>query len=127
MVDVFTLLLVFLLASFSTDSPVRPSDRAFALPRTTSERAVPQASAVDLTKEAIYLDDLHLVSTDYYREHSDALVQELYWPLLKMEKGPLLIRSDSEMPYAMLQKLIFTAREAGWEEIALVAQSKKSL
>ena len=44
-----------------------------------------------------------------------------------MEKGPLLIRSDADMPYSMLQKLIFTAREAGWEEIALVAQSKKSL
>jgi len=127
MVDVFTLLLVFLLASFSTDSPVRASDRGFSLPRTTSEKAVPQASAVDLTKESIFLDDVRLASSDYYSERSDALVQELYWPLLKMEKGPLLIRSDADMPYSMLQKLIFTAREAGWEEIALVAQSKKSL
>lgn len=127
MVDVFTLLLVFLLASFSTDDPVRPSDRGFALARTTSEQAVPQGHAIDLTQEAIFLDDARVASSDFYIEHEEALVQELYWPLLKMEKGPLLIRSDAEMPYALLEKLIFTAREAGWKEIALVAQSKKSL
>jgi biopolymer transport protein ExbD len=127
MVDLFTLLLVFLLASFSTDDPVRPTDRGFALPRSTSERPVPRGNAIDLTKEAIYLDDIRLASSSYYAQHSEALIQELYWPLLKMEKGTLLIRSDADMPYDMLQKLIFTAREAGWREIALVAQSKKSL
>jgi biopolymer transport protein ExbD len=127
MVDVFTLLLVFLLASFSTDDPVRPSDRGFALPRSTSEKAVPQGHAVDLTQQSIFLDDKRVASSEFYARHEESLVQELYWPLLKMEKGPLLIRSDADMPYAIVQKLIFTAHEAGWHEIALVAQSKKSL
>jgi biopolymer transport protein ExbD len=127
MVDVFTLLLVFLLASFSTDDPVRASDRGFALPRTTSEKAIPQGQAVDLTKESIFLNDQRIASTEFYARHEESLVQELYWPLLKMEKSTLLIRSDADMPYALLQKLIFTAHEAGWQEIALVAQSKKSL
>ena len=44
-----------------------------------------------------------------------------------MEKGSLLIRSDENIAYRLLEKLIFTAQEAGWESISLVAQSKSSL
>ena len=122
MVDIFTLLLVVLLASFSTDTPLR-----FTLAETHSDLAVPKASAVDLTSDGIYLNETRLTSSSFYATASEALVQELYWPLLQMEKGPLLIRADAEMPYVLIQKLIFTAQEAGWKELSLVAESKKSL
>ena len=122
MVDIFTLLLVVLLASFSTDTPLR-----FTLAETHSDLPVPTASAVDLTPDGIYLDETRLTSSSFYVSESEALVEELYWPLLRMEKGPLLIRADAEMPYLLIQKLIFTAQEAGWQELSLVAESKQSL
>lgn len=122
MVDIFTLLLVVLLASFSTDTPLR-----FSLAETHSELPVPKASAVDLTSDGIYLDETRLTSSSFYSTKPEALIEELYWPLLRMEKGPLLIRADAEMPYVLIQKLIFTAQQAGWKELSLVAESKKSL
>lgn len=127
MVDVFTLLLVALLASYSTDEPVRQSDRGFALPRTTSTSAVSPGTTLDLTDEGIYLEDQRLAASQYYLEEDQQLVKEVYWPLLQMEKGSLLIRSDEDIAYRLLEKLIFTAQEAGWESISLVAQSKSSL
>ena len=127
MVDVFTLLLVALLASYSTDDPVRQSDRSFALPRTNSTAAVSAGTTVDLTDEGIYLEDQRLAASRFYLEENESLIKEVYWPLLQMEKGSLLIRSDEDIAYRLLEKLIFTAQEAGWESISLVAQSKSSL
>ena len=39
MVDMLTILLVFLLKSWSTDPPVRPDDKSFALPTSNPTRA----------------------------------------------------------------------------------------
>ena len=127
MVDVFTLLLVALLTSYSTDNPVRPSDRGFALPRSTSPESPPQGVAVDLSEKGIFLEGQPLASSQYYLDQEDSLIQEIYFPLLKIDKGPLLIRSDEDIAYKLIQKVIFTAHEAGWTEISLVAQSKTSL
>ena len=127
MVDVFTLLLVALLASYSTDEPVRQSGRGFALPRTTATEAVAQGTTLDLTDEGIYLEDKRLAASEYYLEENQDLIKEVYWPLLQMEKGSSLIRSDETIAYRLLEKLIFTAQEAGWEKISLVAQAKSSL
>ena len=127
MVDVFTLLLVALLASYSTDDPVRQSDRSFALPRTNSTASLAPGTTLDLTDEGIYLEDQRLAASRFYLEEDEDLIKEVYWPLLQMEKGSLLIRSDEDIAYRLLEKLIFTAQEAGWESISLVAQSKSSL
>jgi len=127
MVDVFTLLLVALLASYSTDEPVRQSDRSFALPQTTSTDAVSSGKTIDLTQEGIYLEDQRLAASRFYLEEDEDLIKEVYWPLLQMEKEALLIRSDEDVAYRLLEKLIFTAQEAGWDRISLVAQSKSSL
>ena len=127
MVDVFTLLLVALLASYSRDEPVRQSDRSFALPRTTSTAALTPGTTIDLTDDRIYLDSRPLAATSFYLKEDKDLIKEIYWPLLQMEKGQLLIRSNEDITYRLLEKLIFTAQEAGWESISLVAQSKSSL
>lgn len=127
MVDVFTLLLVALLASYSTDEPVRQSDRGFALPRTNATAAVSAGTTLDLTDDGIYLEDQRLAASAYYLQENQDLIKEVYWPLLQMEKGALLIRSDENVAYRLLEKLIFTAQEAGWESISLVAQTKSSL
>ena len=46
----FTILLVFLLKSWSTDPPVRPNDASFALPSSTSDSPVSSVRSLDLTE-----------------------------------------------------------------------------
>ncbi len=127
MVDLLTLLLLFLLQAWSTDPPVRPGELDFRLPESTSQRPVSGPVYLDLSAEAIYLDDQRLTATGYYLSHDDMLIPELYAPLLQRGGPRLLLRAHAELPYRLIRKVLFTAREAGVRDVQLVATSRSSL
>lgn len=126
MVDMLTILLVFLLKSWSTDAPVRADDETFALPTSTSETPVKTATGIDVTDDGIYLDSVRVAGTRYYVEQDDTLVQEVH-AVLSAAPGPVQIRMDEEAPYVLLRKLLFTVQQAGVEDVTVVAVSRSSL
>ena len=127
MVDMLTILLVFLLKSWSTDPPVRPDDKSFALPTSTSENPVHQALELDVTEEALYLAGIRMAGARFYTEQDEALIRELYEPLQLSAGQPLQVRMDEDAPYELLRKVLFTAQQAGIEEVTVVAASRSSL
>jgi biopolymer transport protein ExbD len=126
MVDLLTILLVFLLKSWSTDPPVRPDDASFNLAGTTSEEPVSSVRALDVTEKGLFLSGVRIAGTRYYLEHDAELVAELYDPLLA-SPGRLQVRVDADVPYALVRKVLFTAQEAGVQDLTLVAASRSSL
>ncbi|HJN74416.1 MAG TPA: biopolymer transporter ExbD [Myxococcota bacterium] len=126
MVDMLTILLVFLLKSWSTDPPVRADDTTFELPTSTSEAPVKSATQIDITDDGIYIEGIRIAGTRYYVEHDDTLIRELNDVLAK-KPGPVQVRMDEEAPYVLLRKLLFTAQQAGVEDVTVVAVSRSSL
>ena len=126
MVDMLTILLVFLLKSWSTDPPVRADDASFELPTSTSEEPVAAPTAVDITDAGIYLEGIRVTGTRYYVEQDDTLIRELH-DVLAMNPGPVQVRMDADAPYVLLRKLLFTAQQAGVEDVTVVAVSRSSL
>lgn len=126
MVDLLTILLVFLLKSWSTDPPVRPDDASFNLAATTSDDPVSSVRALDVTEKGLFLSDVRIAGSRYYIEHDAELVSELYDPLLA-SPGRLQIRVDADVPYVLVRKVLFTAQEAGVQDLTLVAASRSSL
>ncbi|MCP4810669.1 MAG: hypothetical protein GY913_18360 [Proteobacteria bacterium] len=126
MVDMLTILLVFLLKSWSTDPPVRADDTTFALPTSTSETPVQTATTIDVTDDGIYLDDIRVAGTRFYVEQDDTLVREVHG-VLSVAPSPVQIRMDEEAPYILLRKLLFTVQQAGVEDVTVVAVSRSSL
>ncbi len=127
MVDVLTILLVFLLKSFSMDPPVRPNDNTFTLARSTSSAQVQAATDVDITPAGIYVNGWRVASTSYYSTHDDALIQELYERLQQAGGGDVNLRVDASIPYGLVRKAIFSLRTAGVERLSMVAQARESL
>ncbi len=126
MVDMMTILLVFLLKSYATDPPIHSADPDFRLPTSVAEEVVRRATEIDLTREAIYINGVRTAGTRYYLDHDEDRIREVYDLLLRLP-GPILIRADERTPYALIRKLIFTAQEAGVEQVTLVAVSRSSL
>jgi len=126
MVDLLTILLVFLLKSWSTDPPVRPGDPDFSLPSSTSQNPVDSIRALDLTESGIFLAGARVSGTRYYLDQDVELIQELY-DIFLTNPGRLQVRVDEEVPYKLIRKVLFTLREAGVTDITLVALSRDSL
>jgi len=121
LVDMLSILLFFMLRSFSMDSPVRPDDPDFRLPQSAGREAVRRATQVDVTTGGVYVDGERVASARYYLEHEDALIPELYEDLQGGARTSANIRADGRVPYELLRKVIFTAQEAGVEQVDLVA------
>ncbi len=127
LVDVITILLVVLLKSYSIDAPVRPEDPDFELPRSASEAPVGPAIDIDVTADAIYVSGLRTAASAYYLEHEELLIEELYTRLQGQGGRAVNVRVDGEIPYALVRKVLFSAREAGVDRLTIVAQSRSGL
>ena len=126
LVDLLTLLVVALLRGQSADPPV-VVELGFSLPISRQERAAsPPAVTVDLGPRGLYVDGWRLGPAE--AAHGGAgRVEALYGALLRGEKGRLRLRVDAAAPYADVDRLLFTAREAGFAEVELVATRASSL
>ncbi|MEE2751422.1 MAG: biopolymer transporter ExbD [Myxococcota bacterium] len=127
MVDVLTVLLLFLLRAYSTDPPASSEDPGFELPTSASLDPVDPARTIEITQDGIYMDGNRRTSTQWYLEHSEDLVREIYTALQQSPHERLLVRADRETPYRLVRKVLFTAQQAGFSDITLVAQSRSSL
>ncbi len=127
LVDIITILLVVLLKTYSVDAPVRPEDPDFTLPLSASESPVGPAIDIDVTAEAIYVSGLRTAASSYYLEHEDLLIEELYGRLQGQAGRAVNVRVDGDIPYALVRKVLFSAREAGVQRLTIVAQSRSGL
>lgn len=126
MVDMMTLLLVFLLRTYSTEPAPRPPEGEFALAGTTS--VDPRSPAVEIlvSAEAVWIDGRRVIATPYLPE--DGLVREVYDPLLLIrDRRRVEVFADRAVPYGALRKVLASARAAGFEEVALVAVTEAGM
>lgn len=126
LVDMMTLMLVFLLRSYSTEAAPRPPEGHFDLAGTVSEAGREPAVTVLVSQEAVYVDGHRVVAVAYLAD--DLLVRELYDPLLLTRgKKRIEVHADRTIPWSVLKRVLHTARTAGFEELSLVAASTSSL
>lgn len=126
LVDMMTLMLVFLLRSYSTEAAPHPPEGKFELAGTVSEDAREPAVEILISQEAVYIDGHRVIAVAYLPE--DLLIRELYDPLLVMRgKKRIEVHADKTIPWSVLKRILHTARTAGFEELSLVAANTSSL
>lgn len=119
MVDMMTVLLVLLLRSYATDPAPMPPAGRLELGSTLSED--PRQSGVEIliSDEAIFVNGRRVIATAYLP--SELMIREIYDPLLMMrDRGRIEIHAHRLVTWAVLEKVLYTARSAGFSDIALV-------
>jgi biopolymer transport protein ExbD len=122
-----TILLFYLLQTYSLDPAVRPDDEDFQLPRSAHEDPVRPAVDVDVTLDAIYIDGERATSSRYYMQHDEALIMELYERLQGRGSQRVNVRADGRVPYLLLDKVLVTLRQAGVQHLSLVALNRHGI
>jgi biopolymer transport protein ExbD len=146
MVDMFVILLVFLLKSYST-SPVNinPSDK-LTLPASTSMKDPVDVLKLVVSKEGIFVEDKKVIDFNDGKlnikdvDVSDTqFIRALYTELDTQAKksrgiasvndtvefdGKVLMQADRSMPYELLRKVMYTSMMAGYSDVKIAVMSK---
>lgn len=126
MVDMMTLLLVFLLRTYSTELAPTPPQGPFELGPTASEDARHGGAEILVAVDAIYVDGQRIAAWDYVG--TEGVIRPLYDRLLaSRSRQRAEVHADAAVPWSNLGRVLATAQAAGVEDLALVGAYRGSL
>ncbi len=136
MMDMFTIILVFLIKNFSTEGAiVTPADN-LTLPKSTVEKRASEALSLKVSKNTIIVENSLVINEEQFAEiekQKDFMIQSLHDVLLKYAEeakkmaeisgkefsGEITIQGDVEIPYNILTRVMYTCGQAGYPKMNL--------
>lgn len=141
MMDMFTILLVFLLKSFSSEGQFVTVSPELTLPKSISTIKPKPAPIISVTKEWIMLDDKPLVKIDDLDLGASLQIPELQAALLDQKSiaealgkqderfgfhGKVVIMSDRDMTFAIIKRVMATCGVTGYNNMELLVYGNPS-
>jgi biopolymer transport protein ExbD len=140
MIDMFTILLVFLLKSYSAEGQIITLSEDLRLPDSTAELPPISTPIVKVTQQTILLDDVPVA--DIERTYKDNNLEIAGLGRLLSEKkiiserlgakdanlgfkGNVTIQGDKEIEFRILKKIMFTCGKAGYNNIYLAVTKQE--
>jgi biopolymer transport protein ExbD len=141
MIDMFTLMVVFLLKNYSAQGQLVTPATNLLLPSSTVEKNAGEALSVKVSQTNIMVENNIVVDEKVYQTvlaQKDFLIEPLYNVLKKycdeakkssaMFKtefsGKISIQGDVAIPYNMLTRIMYTCGQAGYPVMNLVVYRK---
>ncbi len=140
LMDMFTIILLFLLVSFTSEGEVVSASPKFKLPVSTAQKKPEQKLTVQITSDEILVDGNKVADTKEFLDNEDytirPLLEALNRNIKKVEyvaqrssdfvfKGDVTIQGDQKIPFVLLEKVMFTCGEAGYGNISLAVMSRE--
>lgn len=137
MTDMFTIMLVFLLQTYSTSEVQIVPDTALRLPTSASMVNPTEAIKLSISSVALKIDQTKIAdvkNADFLpqdlEDKDSNFIKPLFDELDKLAKsssdkahvkeGRILLQADKDLPYATLRKVMYTASMAGFPQLKLV-------
>ena len=135
MIDMFTILLVFLLKSFSVEGEIMSVAKDLRLPESTAQTPPKAAPILVVTNEWIILDGTPVEKVETVLTQRDNIINSLKTQLQQIRafseslaqlnanmrfKGNIAIQGDKEIPFGLLKKIMFTCGQVGFNDMLLV-------
>ncbi|MDZ7362175.1 MAG: biopolymer transporter ExbD [candidate division KSB1 bacterium] len=139
LLDMFTILLVFLLKSFSADGQIITNTNDLRLPESTSQKPPRSAPIIAVTKEWIMFDDKPLIRVDEIKADSDLLIKPLHESLQHSRQsseklgeidarvgftGTVDIMGDRDASFAVIKRVMYTCGQVGFNNMLLAVYQK---
>ena len=128
LIDVMTILLVFLIKSFSVEGNIITPAKDLVLPVSTSEKSPRPRCSIEITRTALLAEGQHLEAVAAIAASDTLLVPPLYsWMRLQRDKcddslraPEVMIQCDREVQYAIVKKVMYTCSRAGFNDFSVL-------
>jgi biopolymer transport protein ExbD len=146
MVDMFVILLVFLLKSYSTSPVILNPGKDMVLPASTSTKDPVDVIKLMVSKNGIYVEDKKLIDLKEgvldvkdVEANDTQFIRTLYTELDHLASksrdiaskndtvefdGKVIVQADRSLPYELLRKVMYTSMMAGYSDVKIAVLSK---
>jgi biopolymer transport protein ExbD len=134
LMDIFTILVFFLMVNSSSDVQVLNQDNAIKLPVSSADQMPKDALSLAVTSEAILVGGRAVLKVSemsaFQGDVEPLLKAELDYQASKSmmspspEGRPITILADQALPYELLKKIMSTCVEAGYASISLAVSKE---
>jgi biopolymer transport protein ExbD len=126
MVDMFTLLVIFLLSNFSASGDLLLSAKDIKLPQAKSTTELERAVVVAVSPTTVTVEGEKVGDTAELQRNEDPRIPEMTDKLLERKrvvtqlmgadkfKGQIIIQADGEIDFKLIKKVMYSATEAGY-------------
>jgi len=140
LLDMFTILLVFLLKSFSADGQMVTNTDDLTLPESTSLKPPRSAPIIAVTKEWVMFDDRPLVKIEELKTDGDLMIRPLQASLQQSRafseqlgqidtrvgfNGTVDIMGDRDASFAVIKRVMYTCGQVGFNNMLLAVYQKE--
>lgn len=142
LMDIFTILLLFLLVHVSGDESVLPAPDTLTLPASTARKAPKPTVTVLVTDKEIFIQGQRIMGTPEALNQSDVILTPVKQELTRLADrtkyladkatavafaGDITIMGDKKIPFQLLKKLMATCAQAEFPHIALAVVQKDQM
>ncbi|MDT8395778.1 MAG: biopolymer transporter ExbD [bacterium] len=141
MLDMFTILIIFLLKSYSAEGIILPIPAELHIPYSTTRNAPEPGLVVEVTMNSLVVDGRFLdVDLKSVQRSDELLIEELYeYLMIKAAQyeqisslnpnagftGQLVLEGDRDVPFRFLKKILYTCGQAGFINQSLAVYKKE--
>jgi len=122
-----TILVIAVLRTWSTDAPAELPEEGLRLPLSSQEAPVNKGIVVDVGVDGLYVEGWRAGSATYWSDSDEVLIGEVYEALQLLGGDRITVRAHESAPWSLVGKVMFTAKQAGYPNVELVAVSRASL
>lgn len=127
MVDLFTILVIAVLRASNPQAPMEYPEQDYQLPISRQEVPIQKGQLIDIGMEAIYVNGARITTSAYWLQNEQPEIKELKNILRQLNGTKAQIRAHSKAPWKLVDKALFTAQQAGYKDIEMIAISNVSL
>lgn len=141
MIDMFTILLVFLLKSYSADGQIMTVAQDLRLPESTSQKQPAVMSVIALTTEWLLVDGRPIERLDVILNDDKMLIAPLAEELQRLRslsegmgelssqmqgfQGNIAIQGDKDITFDLLKRIMLTCGRVGYNNMNLAVLEKE--
>ena len=129
LIDVMTILLVFLIKSFSVEGNLITPSHDLVLPMSNSDKQPKQQCAIEITKTSILSDGQKIVDIESVNRDDSLLIEPLYkWMVVQGARcgdstqggREIMIQCDRELPYLYVKRVMYSCSKAGFNRFSVL-------
>lgn len=124
MVDMFAIMVIFLLANQGTVNDWIKTGKDIELPKARADEAPPRAASLQISRQGVFGDDKLLMS---YAQAQQGTAPVAKWlaSVPKLGKSAYLnIVADRRIPFGVIRRIVTTCQGAGFANVNLAVQPR---